>query len=99
MATIGDLQFGTSKAGTVALLEQIKAELIIKVSEAAGDIYEISDACVKNWQGVSRVNFLNNLRSDVKILQDGLNTMYNVLETEIMSASNEIMNFDRNLID
>ena len=98
MSTISDLGYGTSREGVTVLLEDIKSNLITTVAENAADISKIEAACNENWVGHSKDVFLNNLRKDVTVLQDGLNQMYNALVTEINAASAAIMDFDQKLI-
>lgn len=98
MPTISDLGYGTSKEGVNALLDDIKSNLITKVADNAADISKIETACNENWSGTSKENFINNLKKDVAILQEGLNQMYGALVAEINAASSAVLDFDQNLI-
>ena len=98
MPTISDLGYGTSREGAAMLMEDIRSHLMLKVSENAADISKIEAACNENWVGTSKDVFLNNLRKDVTVLQDGLNQMYSALHAEINMTTEAIMDFDQNLI-
>ena len=99
MPAIGDLGYGTSKSGVEGLLEEIRSNLITKVSENASDTSKIKTACDENWSGTSKERFVANLDKDVALLQDSLNQMYAALVAEINATSAAIMDFDQNLIN
>lgn len=98
MPTISTLGYGTSSKGVQSLLDEIRSDLIDTVSNNAGDISTIETACNENWEGTSKEVFLSNLKKDVKMLQEGLDQMYNALGKEINAASAAILDFDQNLI-
>lgn len=95
----GGMLYGASEGGVAQLLEDIKAELITKVSEQAADISGIESACNNNWQGTAKERFINNLKKDVADLQEGLNGAYKTLDTELTAVSAAVHDFDQYLID
>ena len=99
MPTIGDLSHGTSTTGVSEFLKEIESKLVGTVATNAEDIAGLESACNENWEGKSKERFLENLKSDVKLLRDSLNQMYEALEVEIYAAANAIIDFDKNLIE
>lgn len=91
--------YGTSKAGVEDLLEEIKGTIINEVAEKCTDIEGIKTVCRENWHGTSCERFLTNLSKDTDTLKNSLETLYNALVSEIVSAAKAILDFDQNLID
>ena len=99
MPTIGEMKsgYGFSKQGIEEYLEQIKSIVLIEASEAVRNTSSIESACVANWEGKAREDFIDQLRKSAEFVAEQYSKLYNELLHEIHLIGASYSDFDQNL--
>jgi uncharacterized protein YukE len=98
MPKIGDMQYGFDTGGLEQYLDSIKTEALQNAKDAVSNTDGIKSACENNWEGKARENYLANLEKDKEHVNEQLDALYNILESEISSVMAAMRNKDEQLI-
>lgn len=94
-----DVSQGISKQGMEQYIEDLKADLLIKVSEKLEDTDAMAQAIARGWQGQSRDNFLDQFEKGIRAVQADLASEYSDLMMRLSELTRNYYEQDAKMVD
>lgn len=96
---ISDLTMGVSKSGMAKYKEDLKTNVLVKVSDKINDVTTVITAIEAGWQGISRDNFLTDFAAARGSICADLKEEYNDLQARLEELEDSYFRQDASLYE
>ena len=96
---IDDLTIGVSSEGMENYIEELKADILVKVKDKIQDIDPVVKAINNCWQGKSKENFLKDFSRVTNTICDDLEAEYNDLKNRLDELKSFYYEQDQKMMD
>jgi uncharacterized protein YukE len=96
--SIDTVDHGISRTGAEAFKQKIHQEAIVNTKAALGNTGIITSALEAGWQGQAELNFVTNLHTNIKKVQDALDQLDQALSAEFDNIMTAMVNADNEMV-